>query len=123
MHRTHGEVVDVRFAREAPLLLPLRAGMAIVSRTEQRVVDAEGFVSYGRNRYEMPSGHRGRTLLVHDNGASLRFYDGDSMLCEHRRLHGKGRTALRRREGSSVPALLAVAVERRPLSDYEEAAT
>lgn len=123
VHRTHGEIVDVRFAYEAPLLLPLRASMAIVSRTEQRVVDAEGFVSYGSNRYEVPPGHRGRTLLVHDNGATLRFYDGDMLICEHCRLHGKGRIARDRREGSNVPALLAVAVERRSLTEYDEVGT
>ena len=123
VHRTHGEVVDVRFAREAPLLLPLRNGMAIVSRTEQRIVDAEGFVSYGGNRYEMPPGQRGRTLLIHDNGAVLHFYHDTTAVCEHRRLHGKRRTALRRGSGTNTAALLAVTVERRPLSEYDEVAT
>jgi transposase len=123
VHRTHGEVVDVRFAREAPLLLSLRAGMAIVSRTEQRIVDVEGFVSYGSNRYEMPPGQRGSTLLVHDNGSSLRFYDGTVLVCEHQRLHGKRRIALHRRESPNIPALLAVAVEQRSLTEYEDVAT
>jgi transposase len=122
VHRTHGEVVDVRFTREAPLLSPLRTAMAIISRTDQRIVDAEGLVSYGRNHYEIPSGYRGRTLLVHDNGFALRFYDGDRLICEHRRLHGKGRLAQLRREASPVESSLAVAVERRPLSEYDEVA-
>lgn len=121
VHRTHGEVVDVRFAREAPLLLPLRAGMAIVSRTEQRIVDVEGFVSYGSNRYEMPTGQRGRTLLVHDNGHTLRFYEGNVLVYEHRRLHGRRRTAHRRPEGN-LRALLALTVEQRSLAEYDEVA-
>lgn len=97
--------------------------MTIVSRTDKRIVDAEGFVSYGANRYEMPSGQHGCTLLIHDNGNSLRFYDGDTQVCEHRRLHGKGRTARHRREGPNIAALLAVPVERRPLAEYDEVAT
>jgi hypothetical protein len=97
--------------------------MAIVSRTEQRIVDAEGFVSYGGNRYEMPPGQRGRTLLIHDNGAVLHFYHDTTAVCEHRRLHGKRRTALRRGSGTNTAALLAVTVERRPLSEYDEVAT
>ncbi len=34
--------------------------MAIISRTEQRLTDSEGFINYGTNRYQMPSGCRGR---------------------------------------------------------------
>jgi transposase len=120
VHRTHGEVVDVRFAREAPLLLPLRAGMTVISRSELRIVDAEGFISYGSNRYQMPRGQRGCSLLVVDNGSTLRFYSDDLLVCEHRRLHGKGRVALHGPQGSKIPALLALAVERRPLSEYDE---
>ena len=120
VHRTHGEIVDVRFAREAPLLLPLRAGMAVISRTETRVVDAEGFISYGSNRYQMPSGQRSCNLIVVDNGSSLRFYSGEVLVCEHRRLQGKGRLSLHGQQNSKIPMLLALAVERRPLSEYDE---
>ena len=127
VHRTHGEIVSVRFAREAPMLIALRPGMQLVAKTAMRVVDVEGYVNYATNRYELPRGYRGRTIHLRDDGAYLRMYDGPSLICEHAVLIGRdGRS----RRASTAPAAVAslqeyrsVTVERRSLAFYDEIAS
>jgi len=127
VHRTHGEVVSERFAREAPLLIPLRPGMPLVAKTALRVVDAEGCISYAANRYELPRGYRGRTLLVRDDGMQLRVYDGNALICEHAILPGRDGRARRAESTPTAVASLqgyrAVTVERRSLALYDELAS
>lgn len=126
VHRTHGEVVSERFAREAPLLIPLRPGMQLVTRTALRVVDAEGCISYATNRYELPRGYRGCTVLVRDDGAQLRMYDGNALICEHAVLAGRDgrsrRASTARTAVVSLQEYRAVTVERRSLELYDEIA-
>jgi transposase len=124
VHRTHGEVVDVRFAREAPLLIPLRRDLQIVAKRELRRVNAEGYVEYRASRYQMPVGNRGRTVVLRDDGEHIRIFSGDRLLCEHKAAAGRGQTRM------LVPAMLllpsaqrelnALTVEQRPLSIYDE---
>jgi transposase len=119
-HRTHGEIVAERFAREQPLLLPLRAGMPAITRAARRVVTAEGMIEYETNRYEIPRGHRGQTVLVRDDGGMLRIYFGDELLCEHTISRGRRKVVpLQKRE--SKPPILDIAIEQRSLAEYDEA--
>jgi transposase len=126
VHRTHKERIDERFAREAPLLLPLRSDLRIVEHTEKRVVGAEGSIAYRANRYAVPAGHRGRTVLIRDDGEHVRIYLGKQMLIEHTAAQGKGQIV----DGSlsvGVPLTALVSamidqtfVDSRPLSAYED---
>ena len=121
VHRTHGEVVDERFAREAPLLTRLRADLRIIGIRVTRRVNVEGFIEYRASRYEVPSGHRGRTVLVRDDGRHVRIYAADTLLCEHPTAIGRGQIL---RTGGLHPALArqlaTLVVEHRPLSVYDE---
>lgn len=119
IHRTHGERIDDRLARERPLLIPLR-NMPPIERVTSRVVDAEGMIAYAANRYELPRGYRGRTVVVRDDGHDLRIFDRDVLICRHPLLAGRG--SLRRRATIvELDAYRNVVVERRPLSFYDEA--
>jgi len=123
VHRTHGEVVDDRFAREAPLLTPLRADLQIIAKRELRKVNVEGFIEYRASRYEVPAGHRGRTVLVRDDGECVRIYAADVLLCEHQAAAGRG--AVVRIDGlrpSIERRLHDLVVEYRPLALYDEVA-
>jgi hypothetical protein len=114
----------VRFAREAPLLIPLRRDLQIVAKRELRRVNAEGYVEYRASRYQMPVGNRGRTVVLRDDGEHIRIFSGDRLLCEHKAAAGRGQTRM------LVPAMLllpsaqrelnALTVEQRPLSIYDE---
>jgi len=120
-HGTHGEMVHERFARERPLLIPLRTGMSRVQRVVTRIVDAEGAISYDANVYELPRGYRGRELTVRDDGRLLRVFAGASLVYEHALLLGRGQRA-RRRDVAIAVAERSVVIEvaRRPLDVYEE---
>jgi transposase len=121
VHRTHGEVVDVRFAKEQPLLIALRPTLQIVERTESRVVCAEGTVAYRGNRYTLPSGHRGRTVLIRDDGKRIRVLAGKTVLVEYPLALGKGRIlGAVTRDPRVVGAIERTVVAQRPLSVYEE---
>ena len=122
VHRTHGEVVEERFAREAPLLTPLRSDLQIVAKRELRRVNAEGFIEYRGSRYQVPAGNRGRTVIVRDDGELVRIYCDKKLLCEHSTAQGRGqvrhlpaqpRTSLERE-------LQTLTVEHRPLGIYDE---
>ena len=89
--RTHGELVNQRFDRELKLLIPLRTGLANV----ERVVDAEGAISYGANVYELPRGYRRRELIVRDDGRRLRVFADGALVYEHVLLEGSNQRARR----------------------------
>ena len=123
VHRTHGEVIDDRFAREAPLLTPLRSDLQIVAKREPRRVNAEGFVEYRASRYQIPTGNRGRTVVVRDDGEHVRIYAGSKLLCEHPAASGRGQTYSlpgRRLHPSIERDLHNLTVEQRPLAIYDE---
>ncbi len=121
IHRTHGEVVDERFAREAPLLTPLRPELSIVGVRETRRVNAEGFVEYRASRYQVPPGNRGRTVVIRDDGQRVRIYAADTLLCEHPTAAGHGQLL---RISALAPSLQreleTLVVEHRPLAVYDE---
>ncbi len=102
MHRTHGEVVDERFAREAPLLTPLRPELTVIGVRATRRVNAEDFVEYRASGYQVPPGHRGRTVVLRDDGERVHIYAVDTLLCMHPTAAGKGQTL---RIGTLVPSL------------------
>jgi hypothetical protein len=120
IHRTHGERVDERLARERVLLIPLRP-MPPIERVTSRVVDAEGTITYEANRYELPRGYRGRTVVVRDDGRELRIFDREALICRHPLFVGRGEV-LRRAKIVELDAYRNIVVERRPLSVYDEAA-
>lgn len=121
IHRTHGEVVDERFAREAPLLTPLRPDLAIVGVRENRRVNAEGFVEYRASRYQVPPGHRGRTVMLRDDGIRVRIFAADALLCEHPTAAGRGQSLrLITLAPSLQRELETLVVEHRPLAVYDE---
>jgi transposase len=120
IHRTHGERVDERLARERVLLIPLRP-MPPIERVTSRVVDAEGTISYEANRYELPRGYRGRAVVVRDDGRELRIFDREALICRYPLFVGRGEV-LRRAKIVELDAYRNVIVERRPLSVYDEAA-
>ena len=121
VHRTHGEVVNERFAREGPLLTPLRAELTILGVRATRRVNAEGFVEYRASRYQVPPGNRGRTVVLRDDRERVHIYAADTLLCVHPTAAGKGQTL---RIDTLVPslqrALETLVVEHRPLSIYDE---
>lgn len=121
VHRTHGEVVDVRFAKEQPLLLALRPNLRIVERTETRIVCAEGTVAYRGNRYILPPGYRGQTVLVKDDGERLRVVAGKTALVEYPLAAGKGRVlGAVQRDSRTAEIVERTLVAQRALSAYEE---
>jgi transposase len=121
VHRTHGEVVDARFAKEQPLLIALRPKLRIVERTETRVVCAEGTVAYRGNRYTLPAGHRGRTVLLRDDGERIRVLAGQTVLVEYPVALGKGRIlGAVTRDARVTGTIERTIVAQRPLSVYEE---
>ena len=67
--RTHRETQQApvdRHVEEQPHLIPLPAEPYDVAEVVYRVIDCEGFVSFGRNRYSVPwqQAHPGQTLPV-----------------------------------------------------------
>ncbi|MGB7047162.1 MAG: hypothetical protein WBD57_02445, partial [Candidatus Cybelea sp.] len=126
VHRTHGEVIEERFAREAPLLTPLRSDLQIVAKRELRRVNAEGFVEYRGSRYPLPAGNRGRTVIVRDDGERVRIYWDKKLLCEHPTAMGRGqvqRLPAAQLRPSLERELQTLTVEHRPLAIYDEVTT
>ncbi len=120
VHRTHGEVVDDRFAREAPLLTSLPPYLRIVERTATRIVSVEGTIEYRANRYELPAGFRGRSLLVRDDGRVLRVFAGSELIYSHELVAGKGRVVRQERRHTSRELVNSVEVAQRSLDEYDE---
>lgn len=121
VHRTHGEVIDERFAREAPLLTLLRPDLGVIGVRTTRRVNAEGFVDYHGSRYQVPAGHRGKTVLIRDTGEHVRIFAADALLYEHPSAAGRGQVL---RIAALAPSLArqleTIVVEHRPLAVYDE---
>jgi hypothetical protein len=108
---------------EAPLLIPLRRDLQIIAKRELRRVNVEGYVEYRASRYQVPPGHRGRTVVLRDDGEHIRIFTGDRLFCEHKTAAGRGQTrmlVLAALLPSVQRELNALAVEQRPLSIYDE---
>ncbi|HJU72346.1 MAG TPA: hypothetical protein VJ717_01275 [Gemmatimonadaceae bacterium] len=117
------EVVAVRFAREAPTLQPLPARRYDTAYWEARQVSWDAYVDVRGNRYSVPAAVAGRPvrICITLDGA-LAVYDGEQCIARH--------VLQPAAQGwATVPdhhaALWAdtLAVERRPLTVYEEVAT
>lgn len=119
-HGTVKEVVQERFAREAPTLGPLPSVRFDTSYHEQRLVHWDGYIEVRGNRYSVPANLCGTPVgvLLSLDGC-IKVYSDGILVTEHR---------LRSpREGWVTVAdhhrelwQNAVKVERRDLSVYEE---
>jgi len=120
-HGTVREVVADRFARELPALGPLPSQRYDTSYWELRQAGWDAYVHVRGNRYSVPSELAGRRVSIRISlDGVLSVLDGDRVAARH---------ALQRPEHGwvTVPEHHAAlwhrvaAVERRPLSVYEEA--
>jgi hypothetical protein len=69
----------------------------------------------------LPSGHRGRTVLLRDDGERLRVLAGQTLLVEYPLALGKGRVlGAVTRDPRVARAIERTIVAQRPLSVYEE---
>jgi len=124
MHGTLKQVVADRFAEEARHLVPLPPQRFDTSYLESRKVAWDGYVDVRGNRYSVPAIFCGCQVRVRIGlDGELRVFDlEDRLIANH---------CLKPREQgwSTVPAHhrplwhQALAVEKRPLSVYEEAAS
>lgn len=92
-HATTGRIVSEAFAEERPALLPLPGipwnGLV---RAERRRVSRDGLVSVDGNRYSVPDGLTGRSVLVHVHPGEVRILDGNGELAAlHAVPEGRGR--------------------------------
>lgn len=120
VHGTVKEVVQERFAREAPHLAPLPAVRFDTSYRESRFVAWDGYVEVRGNRYSVPAALCGQAVIVRLSlDGTVRIYDrSDTLVATHGRKPAP--------EGwATVPAHHAelwrhLSVERRSLAVYEE---
>jgi transposase len=112
-----------RLTAERPALVALPIHVPEVTHTEQRSVDAEGYVHFQTNRYPVPS----QFDLIHHNvqvlasKSRVRIFDGHKLVAEHPRLEdgmdgriatqepGRHRRAERKRELPEAPVLRSAA--------------
>jgi len=120
VHGTVKEVVAERFARECPLLHPVRPERFDTAYREWRQVGWDAYVDVRGNRYSVPEHLAGQRVAIRISLDGLvAIYDGDTVVARHR-LRGI-------EEGwVTVPAHhiplweRTLEVERRPLVVYEE---
>jgi transposase len=122
VHGTVHEVVAERFAREQPQLQPLNAQRFDTSYRETRVASWDAFVEVRGNRYSIPDHLAGQTVTIRVSlDDAVRVYANDECVAEHHlRPASEGWVVV----PSHHARLWAdtAAVERRPLSVYEEVA-
>ena len=110
------EVADVRFhrqtrrrpidmhAEEVPHLIPLPERPYEVAEVVYRTVDAEGFISYGQNRYSAPWHYIGQVLSVRITDEEVTVYDPRlEVLARHRRFPPTERHRQSRQDGHLPP--------------------
>ena len=86
VHRqTRRRPIDMH-AEEVPHLIPLPERPYEVAEVVYRTVDAEGFISYGQNRYSVPWHYIGQVLSVRITDEEVTIYDPRlEVLARHRR--------------------------------------
>lgn len=90
MHRTLQKRPRDAYAEEQPHLLPLPAHHYDTARVVYRVVDVEGWISYGNNQYSAPWQVIGQLLPVRVTEDRLFVYDRHiKLLAEHPLVHGQ----------------------------------
>jgi transposase len=123
VHGTVKEVVTERFAREAPALGPLPAVRFDTAYLERRWAAWDGYVDVRGNRYSVPDAWRGQLVTVRiplDGRLLVHGVDGE-VIAEHRlRAPHQGWSTLADHHAQLWRETLAV--ERRDLTVYEEAA-
>lgn len=123
VHGTVKEVVMERFEREFPHLGPLPAQRYDTAYFETRRVSWDSYIEVRGNRYSVPSHLVSRTVVVRIGlDETVRVYDGEEMVAHHR-LRGVGEGWVSVPEHHAQLWQDTLAVERRPLSVYQEVAT
>jgi transposase len=74
------------FASERTYLKPLPTWVPPVYRLHQRLVDMEGYVSVGTNRYSVPDQFLGLAVEVRETKEQLEIYRGPRQIATHRRV-------------------------------------
>jgi transposase len=74
------------FASECAYLKPLPPWVPPVYRLHQRLVDMEGYVSVGTNRYSVPDEFLGLAVEVRESKDQLEIYRGPRQIARHRRV-------------------------------------
>lgn len=120
LHGTVHEVVQVRFAREAPQLHALPAQRYDTAYREVRHVGWDGYVDVRGNRYSAPSAYAGQIVSVRiDLDDGLRIYNGDALIAAHRLQPARhGWVTVPEHHAALWQETLRV--EQRPLTIYEE---
>jgi len=73
------------FATEATRLRPLPVFVPEVYLLHERIVDTEGYVNVGRNRYSVPWQLIGRRVEVRETRDTVEIFDGPRRVAVHRR--------------------------------------
>ena len=104
IHRqTRRRPIDMH-AEEIPHLIPLPERSYEVAEVVYRTVDAEGFISYGQNRYSVPWHYIGQVLSVRITDEELIVYDPRlEVLARHRRFPPTERHRQSRQDGHLPP--------------------
>ena len=71
------------FLQEQHLLRPLPIWVPTVCEIENRIVDSQGYVNIGSNRYSVPYALIGRRLEVHETKDRIEVYEGHRMVATH----------------------------------------
>lgn len=123
VHGTVKEVVAQRFQREAPALKTLPVSRYDTSYRELRQVSWDSYVEVRGNRYSVPDQLVGKTVAIRIGLDGLfSVHDGDTLVVSHRlRPASEGWVTVP--EHHARLWRQAVAVDRRPLTVYEEVAT
>jgi transposase len=114
------EVVAERFRREAPLLKPLPPQRYDTSYLELRRVGWDGYVNVRGNRYSVPSGLVGQSVVVRIGlDGLLRIYHAEQLVASHTlRSIQEGWSSIAEHQAALWRDTLKV--EERPLEAYEE---
>jgi Mu transposase, C-terminal domain len=123
VHGTVHEVVAERFAREAPTLQPLPPRRYDTAYWELRQVGWDAYVEIRGNRYSVPATLAGRPVRVRITlDGAVAIYDGEQCVAQHR-LQPPAQGWVTVPDHHAALWADTLAVERRPLTVYEEVAT
>jgi transposase len=84
MRTLHAKPIDL-FAAERSALRSLPEYVPPVYRLHDRIVDTEGYVHLGGNRFSVPSGLIGRMLVVREYEDRVEVYEGRTRVAMHSR--------------------------------------
>lgn len=93
VHRTHGEVIGLRAARDRAALRPLPAAPYLVSDTHLRRVGKDCLVSFEASLYSLPAKRirAGQTVEVRAGAGTVTLHAlGGTLLASHRRATARG---------------------------------